>query len=171
MASFLEKIELSEQCFTCVLYQANADEGLNNQCQHPQSGLVFTEHPLCVDCEAEGRYVAATDVDHIIPAREYAGSFYDPSNFASLCHAHHSAKTARTQALATHVSEANSWVTEHGGGTSCLYGSPTENRVSAARAWPRNGPWGGKEQTPIKMPIPAKISAFLPSFRWGLSDI
>lgn len=44
--------------------------------------------PDCVVCGEP-----ATDVDHITP-REMGGSD-EPSNLQSMCHAHHSAKTAR----------------------------------------------------------------------------
>lgn len=51
------------------------------------------EHPLCVDCEKEGRVTAANEVDHIIPRRR--GGSEDESNLAALCKSHHSQKTAR----------------------------------------------------------------------------
>ena len=50
-------------------------------------------HPLCVMCMKEGRYVRATDVDHI---RAHSGDpvlFWDESNWQALCHRHHSIKT------------------------------------------------------------------------------
>lgn len=53
----------------------------------------LARHPLCVDCLAGGRNVAATDVDHVV-ARARGGTD-KPSNLQALCHAHHSAKTAR----------------------------------------------------------------------------
>ena len=34
-------------------------------------------HPLCVECMKEGRYVKATDVDHIIPHRGDRTLFWD----------------------------------------------------------------------------------------------
>jgi 5-methylcytosine-specific restriction protein A len=49
-------------------------------------------HPLCIDCQREGRTVAATDVDHRVPLRR--GGTNDPANLQSLCHRHHSSKTA-----------------------------------------------------------------------------
>ena len=48
-------------------------------------------HPLCVVCQAEGRVVAATDVDHIIAKRD--GGTDDELNLQPLCHSHHSRKT------------------------------------------------------------------------------
>ena len=50
-------------------------------------------HPLCVECLKEGRYVKATDVDHIIPHRGNKALFWDKSNWQPLCHSHHSVKT------------------------------------------------------------------------------
>ena len=50
-------------------------------------------HPLCVECMKEGRYVKATDVDHIIAHRGDPKLFWDQSNWQSLCHRHHSIKT------------------------------------------------------------------------------
>jgi 5-methylcytosine-specific restriction protein A len=50
-------------------------------------------HPLCVECEALGLGVPATDVDHVVPLRR--GGTHAASNLQSLCHIHHSRKTAR----------------------------------------------------------------------------
>lgn len=52
------------------------------------------EHPLCVTDEAEGRTVAATVVDHIIPHKGDRRLFWDRSNWQSLCKYHHDQKTA-----------------------------------------------------------------------------
>ena len=41
-------------------------------------------HPLCVECMKEGRYVAATDVDHIIPHRGNRELFWNMSNGVEL---------------------------------------------------------------------------------------
>lgn len=48
-------------------------------------------HPYC---EADWCTQPATDVDHITPLAEF-GEAYNPRNLQSLCHAHHSQKTAR----------------------------------------------------------------------------
>jgi len=53
------------------------------------------EHPLCVECQEEGRIVAAIDVDHIITAKRDTTLFWDESNWQPLCHHHHSVKTAK----------------------------------------------------------------------------
>ena len=54
-------------------------------------------HPLCVECAAAGLVQVATDVDHKVPHRGDHTLFWDESNWQSLCHSHHSAKTARGQ--------------------------------------------------------------------------
>lgn len=51
------------------------------------------ENPLCIFCQAEGRIVPATDVDHIIAKRD--GGRDEWSNLRSLCHACHSRRTVR----------------------------------------------------------------------------
>jgi 5-methylcytosine-specific restriction protein A len=49
-------------------------------------------HPLCVQCQAEGQTVPATDVDHKVPLRR--GGTNANGNLQSLCRPHHSRKTA-----------------------------------------------------------------------------
>lgn len=53
--------------------------------------IVLAEEPLCRACAADGRVVAATDVDHVV-ARVRGGSD-DRDNLQALCHACHSRKT------------------------------------------------------------------------------
>ncbi len=55
--------------------------------------LYLVAHPLCIECMKEGKYVKATDVDHIIPHRGDRNLFWDESNWQALCHRHHSIKT------------------------------------------------------------------------------
>mgnify|MGYP002624165148 FL=1 len=52
-------------------------------------------HPLCEECMKNGRYVKATDVDHIIAHRGDKTLFWDRSNWRALCHSCHSKKTAK----------------------------------------------------------------------------
>ena len=53
------------------------------------------KHPLCVECMKEGRYVKATDVDHIKAHRGDRTLFWDETNWQPLCHRHHSQKTRK----------------------------------------------------------------------------
>jgi len=48
--------------------------------------------PLCVECEQEGRTVAADVVDHVKPVKQ-GGGMYDMNNLQSLCHSCHNRKT------------------------------------------------------------------------------
>ena len=50
-------------------------------------------HPLCVECMKQGRYVKATDVDHIKPHRGDPVLFWDQDNWQPLCKHHHDVKT------------------------------------------------------------------------------
>lgn len=52
----------------------------------------LNSHPLCQDCEADKRFVAATEVHHVVPC-ETAKSIgdmerlmFDETNLRSLCH-------------------------------------------------------------------------------------
>lgn len=56
------------------------------------------ESPLCVMCEAAGRVVVATVVDHKEPHRGDAALFWDRANWQALCKPCHDAKTQREQA-------------------------------------------------------------------------
>lgn len=44
---------------------------------------LFADHPLCVECEKQGRIRAATQRDHIMALAE--GGADDPSNIQGLC--------------------------------------------------------------------------------------
>ena len=52
-------------------------------------------HPLCVPCEAAGRLVPATVVDHVVPHRGDSDLFWNEENWQGLCKPCHDAKTAR----------------------------------------------------------------------------
>jgi|SRR5690606_5488580 len=54
----------------------------------------LTEHPLCVECEKNGRLTPATVVDHIIPHKGDMQLFWDESNWQPLCKPCHDRKTA-----------------------------------------------------------------------------
>jgi 5-methylcytosine-specific restriction enzyme A len=49
-------------------------------------------HPLCVECDKQGRVTAATVPDHIVPL--WKGGPDTDSNLQSLCREHHDEKTA-----------------------------------------------------------------------------
>lgn len=50
-------------------------------------------HPLCAECLREGRYTAASVVDHIIPHRGDMRLFWDMENWQPLCKDCHDKKT------------------------------------------------------------------------------
>jgi 5-methylcytosine-specific restriction protein A len=64
----------------------------------------LARHPLCVPCEAAGRLVSATVVDHVVPHRGDPVLFWDESNWESSCKRCHDAKTAR-EASGTEAAE------------------------------------------------------------------
>ena len=55
--------------------------------------LFLKQHPLCAFCQAEGKVVSATVVDHIIPHRGDQKLFWDQANWEPLCKACHDKKT------------------------------------------------------------------------------
>jgi 5-methylcytosine-specific restriction protein A len=55
----------------------------------------LAQHPLCVACRAQGRVVAASVVDHVVPHRGDQRLFWDTGNWAPSCKPCHDAKTAR----------------------------------------------------------------------------
>ena len=57
------------------------------------SKAYLRKHSLCVKCLAQGKYVTATVVDHIIPFRDNEILHWDESNFQALCKACHDKKT------------------------------------------------------------------------------
>jgi 5-methylcytosine-specific restriction protein A len=73
---------------------SSTQRGYNYQWQQARA-MFLVEHPLCVDCEKEGRVSPATEVDHIIPHRGDKSLFWKADNLQGLCKRHHSTKTAR----------------------------------------------------------------------------
>lgn len=51
------------------------------------------KHPLCVQCQKDGRLTPATVVDHIIPHRGDRVLFWDERNWQPLCKDCHDKKT------------------------------------------------------------------------------
>ena len=66
--------------------------GYGYQWQKARKRFLFS-HTLCEECMKKGRYVKATDVDHVIPHRGDPKLFWDQSNWRALCHSCHSKKT------------------------------------------------------------------------------
>lgn len=54
----------------------------------------LTQHPLCLDCQADGYIRAATEVHHTHKLSD-GGPRFDPANCRPLCHTCHSRRTAR----------------------------------------------------------------------------
>lgn len=57
--------------------------------------LFLQKHPLCVFCQAEGKLVPATVVDHAIPHRGDPRLFWDEKNWQPLCKDCHDQKTGK----------------------------------------------------------------------------
>ena len=57
--------------------------------------IFLQQHPLCDECEAEGRLTPATVVDHDRPHRGNERLFWDVANWRPKCKYHHDRKTGR----------------------------------------------------------------------------
>lgn len=66
------------------------------------SKAFLRSHPLCAECQRNGRYVAATVVDHIVPHRGDQKLFWDESNWQPLCKRCHDQKTGREDSNPTY---------------------------------------------------------------------
>ena len=60
---------------------------------HKAHSRFLKQHPLCAFCQAEGKIVLATVVDHIIPHRGDQRLFWDQTNWEALCKECHDKKT------------------------------------------------------------------------------
>jgi 5-methylcytosine-specific restriction endonuclease McrA len=69
----------------------------------------LSAHPLCCMCEANGRFVAATVVDHRTPHRGDQTLFWDSSNWQSLCATCHSSAKQRMEARGDDGSDDRRW--------------------------------------------------------------
>lgn len=58
----------------------------------------LARHPLCSMCDAAGRVVLATVVDHKEPHKGDPALFWNESNWDSLCAHHHSSDKQRMEA-------------------------------------------------------------------------
>lgn len=54
----------------------------------------LADNPTCKHCHRDGRTIAATVVDHIIPHRGRLPQFWNPNNWQALCKPCHDRKTA-----------------------------------------------------------------------------
>lgn len=57
----------------------------------------LSKHPLCQGCLVEGKVTLAYAVDHVFPWRQFGEQAFRRNLFQSLCHGHHSRKTALEQ--------------------------------------------------------------------------
>ena len=57
------------------------------------SKVYLRKNPMCVKCKANGRFVTATVVDHIIPHRGDSVLMWSESNWQALCKHCHDKKT------------------------------------------------------------------------------
>ena len=71
-----------------------SQRGYNSRWQ--KARLTFlARHPLCAECERQGKVTAATVVDHVIPHKGDQVLFWDSeNNWAALCASCHSRATA-----------------------------------------------------------------------------
>ena len=73
--------------------ESSTQRGYSYKWQQARKGFL-AKHPLCAECERQGRIAAATDLDHIIPHKGDKDAFWTRSNWQALCHPCHSRKTA-----------------------------------------------------------------------------
>lgn len=52
-------------------------------------------HPLCAECERDGKVTAGVVVDHVVPHRGDRALFWDTTNWQSLCTHHHAVKSGK----------------------------------------------------------------------------
>jgi 5-methylcytosine-specific restriction protein A len=68
--------------------------GYGYKWQQARAGYL-AKHPLCAECERQGKITVAVDLDHIEPHKLDMDVFWDRGNWQGLCKSCHSAKTAR----------------------------------------------------------------------------
>jgi len=63
------------------------------------SKLYLQSHPLCIECNRQGRLVEATAVDHIVPHRGDPKLLWDQRNWQPLCKKCHNTKTGMQDSI------------------------------------------------------------------------
>ena len=72
------------------------DPAINKRYDHRRRKIrnaYIQAHPLCEQCQTQGRVTPAQEVDHIVPLED--GGTHDEANLQALCKPCHSSKTAR----------------------------------------------------------------------------
>jgi 5-methylcytosine-specific restriction protein A len=95
-----DKSGYCEQHLTITRKQYDSERGTANERGYDYrwqqaSKMFLVSHPLCVECEREGRITAASLVDHVVPHKGNQQLFWDESNWQPLCKEHHDIKTAK----------------------------------------------------------------------------
>ena len=76
--------------------RSKAHQGLlNSPAWRRYSKAYLLDHPLCLDCQAEGRLDQATEVHHKIKPNGDRELFWLPGNHLGLCRSCHQRRTAR----------------------------------------------------------------------------
>ena len=75
-------------------YRTTTDRGYGWDWQQFRTQYL-REYPLCMDCQAEDRVAAATEVHHLIKIRDNRAMKLEPDNCMALCDRHHNERTAR----------------------------------------------------------------------------
>lgn len=57
--------------------------------------IYLASHPLCIECQTEGRMTPSTVVDHIQPHKGDYALFWDQGNWRAVCKRHSDIGTAR----------------------------------------------------------------------------
>lgn len=80
--------------------QTSSQRGYGYRWQQARDGYL-KKHPLCVFCERDGNYTAATVVDHSIPHRGDMVLFWKSEHWQALCKTCHDSEAQRRD-RATH---------------------------------------------------------------------
>lgn len=68
---------------------------LRKTAKYQRMRLAFLKNnPLCEVCKAAGIIRVAQELDHVEPVKDAPARFWDVSNFAAICRAHHELKSA-----------------------------------------------------------------------------